>query len=224
MKLSSHKNILILTVLLQVFSIGISLNPPFYRFLQNSQDAPVEPGANNSGEDVFSFFEDFPKVCPYIPNQKGVKNVQGKNRTTHTWQGKYIKKNPLHELKIGYGPSAIMFDYLDEPLRAPILAEFKRIWQEALAVEPATNLETSFTFMEYYDTQKIKCSESETNSEDVCARYFFDEACGSYYTQTCLEVWKGSLTYAQLKNLLFQWKWDVTHLTEEADPATGILG
>lgn len=162
-----------------------------------------------------SLFLPFPKQCPFNPNNKDITREPVQEVDSYFWQNRKKKENPLHNLKIGFGKSSFLFDYLDPLLREPMLNDFKRLFEKAKEMKPADDYEDKLTFLNYYHASQ------ECNTEETCAEKYFKENSKNVAEDT--DIWRNSISAGQLANLITTWGWDYSHLTDAQDYVNAIV-
>ena len=112
------------------------------------------------------------------------------------------KKDNYYERKMmGWGPSAYLFDFLDDVLQKEIVSEFKRIWTEANAIVPDPAFKDPYSLENILgqpgtEEELLKKVLALTMKTD--GTYSFDE-----------KAWKISLPLPKLAKLIEEWKWNV---------------
>jgi len=94
----------------------------------------------------------------------------------------------------GWGQSAYFFDYLDPVLQSDIVKEFRRIWDEAIAIAVPDGKKDPYTLQNMLN--------QEGSEEDLLAKIKklnpnFDP-----------KVWKNSVSVGQLNYIIDNWKWN----------------
>ena len=124
------------------------------------------------------------------------------------------KKENYYERKmIGWGPSAYLFDFIDDVLEKEIVSEFKRIWLEANTITPDP------TFKDPYSLENML---GMTGTEEELLQKVLSLTLKSDGTYTFdKKSWQNSLPLAKLAKLVDEWKWYVDK--KKPDPYKAIL-
>lgn len=125
------------------------------------------------------------------------------------------KKNNFYAKRmIGWGPSAYLFDFLDDVLEKPILAEFEEIWKSAKATVPIDkNYRDPYTLdhiLNWKGTEEQLIKKIEDLTKDSNGNPTFDQ-----------HVWRESVTVAQMHQFLKDNNWNVDQT--QADPTKAFV-
>lgn len=116
-----------------------------------------------------------------------------------SWSVPRRKRNLYEEKQIGYGPSAYLFDFLDDILQRDITIEFVRIWNEARTLVAPSEYKDPYTLesiLGYSSETAPKIGESELINKIMSLSPAFSA-----------DVWKISLTCGQIDKILKEWGW-----------------
>lgn len=151
------------------------------------------------------FFSQKPfKQCSNIntntENGKINKKAQNDKLITYSNTIPFKKKSEVELSKIGFGPSAYFFDYLDGAIRDVIIQDFQEIWNSAKSIIPVPE-------SEYKDKYSIGVI---PNAKDKAV--------------INKNVYNNSLNTAQIYSVAKQWNWNLKSLTSYSDAPVGVVG
>jgi hypothetical protein len=131
-----------------------------------------------------------------------------------SWNMPKKKNNFYAKRMIGWGPSAYLFDFLDDVLEKPILDEFEEIWKSAKATVPMDK--------DYKDPYTLEHILNWHGTEDELIKKIEDLTRDSNNNPTFDQhVWRESVTVAQIHKFLKDNNWQVDQT--QADPAKAFV-
>lgn len=118
------------------------------------------------------------------------------------------RKKPNYYAKsmLGWGPSAYLFDFLDDVLMKEITLEFDKIFKEAQKIEPDPNYKDPYSLESITQSKGTKGNEKENQKEllDKILSLLGSEGNDEKFN---IKVWENSISCAKIDKILTQWKW-----------------
>lgn len=125
------------------------------------------------------------------------------------WNVPRVKRNIYEEKKQGFGPSAYLFDFLDDIFQKEITTEFLRIFNEARSMSISPDYKEPYTLeaiLGYTSLDGPKIDEEVLLNKVKSISPSFNS-----------DTWRISITCAQIDKILKQWKWQYDFT--KTDPA-----
>jgi hypothetical protein len=125
------------------------------------------------------------------------------------------KINYNAEKKLGVGPSAYMYDHLDDILREDLKGEFSRIWGEAVALKPLEGIEDPYTLDKILGINRGSQMNTVPPKDQLLSRM------KSFNPKFNEGLWEASLPLPVIARLVKEWFWFED--TSKNNPAKWVL-
>jgi len=155
-------------------------------------------------------------------NQQSAKTAEEKQQEAElanrvkdgaTWSVPRRKENHYAQAMIGWGPSAYLFDFLDDVLMREVVGAFKRIYNEAIKIKPEVNYKDPYTLE--------NMTQSSGSEDELLAKISSLMRNGEGKSTFDVKTWKASVSVAQVNKILSEWKWYADKRL--SDPAKSLV-